>query len=222
MHWQQDKCQSNASKYASTNAITAEFGRLPASHKAWGLVVIYWLRLENETGKKHLNEAYLICLWQKEIILIGYKVCNTCYVQMGLEMCSWIHRTTIIGIFIRCLLKDLAIKTVKLYLAFWPNQLCVVSVEMQTFDEIRGQFINDVQKYTQPVQTFDSNHLLKFILDLQCPPEAIPLCCKFAYNMCTKREGCLGWSYMCLLNEMYVFLYNWQTFSDILNLHQGR
>ena len=62
-------------------------------------------------------------LWQKEMILLGYKVCNTCYVQMGWEMCGWIHRTAIIGVFIKCLLKDLTINIVKLYLAFWPHQL---------------------------------------------------------------------------------------------------
>ena len=88
------------------------------------------------------------------------------------------------------------------------------------FDDIRGQFINDVQKYIYP--TFDSNHLLKFILDLQCPPEAIPLCCKLVYNMYTKREGVLGQSFMFLLNKMHVLLYYWQTFSDILKLDQER
>ena len=33
----------NVSKYTSTYAITAGLGRLPISHKAWGLVVKYWL-----------------------------------------------------------------------------------------------------------------------------------------------------------------------------------
>ena len=42
----------------SALAITAELGRPPISHKAWGLVVKYWLRLENETGNKPINEAY--------------------------------------------------------------------------------------------------------------------------------------------------------------------
>ena len=37
------KRTSNVSKYASTNAITAELGRLLISHRAWGLVVKYWL-----------------------------------------------------------------------------------------------------------------------------------------------------------------------------------
>ena len=56
------------------------------------------------------------------------------------------------------------------------------------FDDIRRPFINDVRKYTQSNLTYDQDRLLNFVLDLQCPLEAIPLCCKFVYNMYTKRE----------------------------------
>ena len=53
-------------------------------------------------------------------------------------------------------------------------------------DDIRRPFINDVRKYTQWNLTFDQDRLLNFVLDLQCPPEAMPLCCKCVYKMCTE------------------------------------
>ena len=49
----------NVSKYASKNDVNAELGRCPIMHKAWGLAVKYWLRLENGTENAILNEAFL-------------------------------------------------------------------------------------------------------------------------------------------------------------------
>ena len=49
----------NVSKYASKNTVNAELGRCPIMHKAWGLAVKYWLRLENGTENAILNEAFL-------------------------------------------------------------------------------------------------------------------------------------------------------------------
>ena len=68
----------NVSKYASKNAVNAELGRCPIMHKAWGLAVEYSLRLENCTENAILNEAFLEA---KLLIMIGFKVCNICYVQ---------------------------------------------------------------------------------------------------------------------------------------------
>ena len=56
------------------------------------------------------------------------------------------------------------------------------------FDDIRRPFINDVRKYTQSNLSYEQDRLLNFVLDLQCSPEAIPLCCTFVYKMYTKRE----------------------------------
>ena len=53
------KRKLNVSKYASKNAVNAEMGRCPIMHKAWGLAVKYWLRLENGTENAILNEAFL-------------------------------------------------------------------------------------------------------------------------------------------------------------------
>ena len=49
----------DVSKYASKNAVNAELGHYPILHKAWGLAVKYWLRLENVTENANLNEAFL-------------------------------------------------------------------------------------------------------------------------------------------------------------------
>ena len=49
----------NVSKYASKNAVNAELGRSPIMHKAGGLAVKYWLRLENGTENAILNDAFL-------------------------------------------------------------------------------------------------------------------------------------------------------------------
>ena len=244
----------NVSKYASTNAITAEIGRLPISHKAWGLVVKYWLRLENETGNKPLNEAYLMAkfFFIDWIQNVQYMLCTNGFRDVWLNPSHYDHRRfdkvfverlddqyhQIISSFLTSstrfktlsLFKDdmkmstyitsirnpnictiytrlradmnclFTCKTRKRILSDSLCNLCKSNDETvdhfllkcKYFDDIRGQFINDVQKYTQPVPIFDSNHLLKFILDLQCPPEAIPICCKFVYNMYTKRGGCLG------------------------------
>ena len=108
-------------KYSSTIAILVELGRLLVSNKAWAVVMKYGLRLKNE---KFLME-HMHMLWYIEIIFTGYKVCNICSVQEqeDLRMCGWIHHTTIIGAFMRYLLKDLTINILKLYINVWPHQL---------------------------------------------------------------------------------------------------
>ena len=45
----------NVNKYASTNAVKYELGRFPITHKAWGHLVKYWLRLQSGTGHTILN-----------------------------------------------------------------------------------------------------------------------------------------------------------------------
>ena len=49
----------NVSTYASKNVVNAELDRCPIMHKAWGLAIKYWLRLENGTENAILNEAFL-------------------------------------------------------------------------------------------------------------------------------------------------------------------
>ena len=49
----------NVNKYASTSAVKYELGRFPITHKAWGHLVKYWLRLESGTGHAILDGAYL-------------------------------------------------------------------------------------------------------------------------------------------------------------------
>ena len=48
----------NLSKYASNMAVQGELARFPLLHKAWGLVIKYWLRLCHGTSNVLVNAAF--------------------------------------------------------------------------------------------------------------------------------------------------------------------
>ena len=75
---------------------------------------------------------------------------------------------------------------------------------------------NDVQKYTPPVPYFDSNHLLEFILVIQYHFVVN------SYLTCTQSDKFAWGNQVCFYQIRCMFLYYWQTFSDILNLDQER
>ena len=79
------KWSLDITKYASNTAVSAEMGRFPITHKAWGQSIKYWVRLESGTGNKLLNEAF----YQTEIITSGLKVLNIYCVPMDFVMYGW-------------------------------------------------------------------------------------------------------------------------------------
>ena len=240
----------NVSKYASTNAVSAELGRMLITHKAWGLVKKYWLRLENGTRNKLLNEAYatakrnyidwiqsvqcMLCrngfrdVWlnpsqydyrcfhrvfverlddQYRQTMASFFTSSTRFKTLalfkdGMNMSSYItsiHNPNICIIYTRLRIDMNCLSTCKTRKRMLNGTLCNLCkscdetvdhflLNCKHFDDIRRPFINDVRKYTQSNLTYDQDRLLNFVLDLQCPPEAIPLCCKFVYKMYTKRE----------------------------------
>ena len=84
----------DVSKYASNNAVSAVLGRMPITHKAWGLAINYWLRLENETRNKPLNEAYVTAKrnYIDWIQSVQYMLCRNGFKDMWLNPSQYDHR----------------------------------------------------------------------------------------------------------------------------------
>ena len=58
LHMNYAKRTLNLSKYASNMAVQGELARFPLQHKAWGLVIKYWLRLCHGTSNVLLSAAF--------------------------------------------------------------------------------------------------------------------------------------------------------------------
>ena len=101
----------NVSKYASKNAVNAELDRCPVMHKAWGLAVKYWLRLENGTETANLNGAFLQAKTANHdwIQRVQYMLCENGFRNIWLNPLNCDDQT-----FHKCLINDLTIYIAKI------------------------------------------------------------------------------------------------------------
>ena len=56
------------------------------------------------------------------------------------------------------------------------------------FHDIRLRFLTSLKAYTKCFVYFNSDQKLRYILDLNCPPDAIKICCSFVSESYRKRE----------------------------------
>ena len=56
------------------------------------------------------------------------------------------------------------------------------------FHDIRLRFLTSVKPYTKCFVYFNSVQKLRYILDLNCPPDVIKICCSFVSELYRKRE----------------------------------
>ena len=56
------------------------------------------------------------------------------------------------------------------------------------FHDIRRRFLTSVKAYTKCFVYFNSVQNLRYVLDLNCPPDSIKICCSFVSELYRKRE----------------------------------
>ena len=76
------------------SVVSAELGRMPITHKAWGLVIKYWIRLENETRNRLLNEAYVTAKrkYIDWIQNVQYMLCRNGFIDVWLNPSQYDYR----------------------------------------------------------------------------------------------------------------------------------
>lgn len=57
-----------------------------------------------------------------------------------------------------------------------------------SFNDIRQRFLSNIKTFSKYFNDYDDTRKIRYILDVDCPPDAIKICCSFISEMYKKRE----------------------------------